>query len=147
MKFFIPVSFLLFFGCNNAATDQKSGESRADSIKDQVIVAHNVSMGRMEKISRVIPQIKQKLDSISRLTGLAAKKIAVYRAQLESTLNRLQFANGSMEKWMEAFDMDTLGNDPDKRLQYMQSEQVKINAIKDSMQLSLADADLLLKVK
>ena len=113
----------------------------------EVIKDHNVGMAKMDRIDEEQKKVQQRLDSISRLPAGTQKSSAKYKMQLDSMLGRLKLANEAMENWMNAFNMDSSLNNMQQRIQYLESEKMKIGAVKDTMIKTLQKADSLLTAK
>jgi len=149
MRLLYLVAFVfLFAGCNNSGNNNgKAGKSHADSLMDEVMKGHNIGMSKMEKIDEAKNKIQHIADSISKLPTNLQKSSSQYRMQLDSTFNRLTFANYTMEKWMNEFNMDSLKDNEKEQVKYLQSEKLKITKVNDAMISSLQKADSLLKKK
>lgn len=112
---------------------------------DEIMEGHNIGMAKMSKLKEAKNAMQQVLDSISTLPTSLQKSSTQYRMQLDSTFNRLTFADDAMEKWMNEFNMDSSLNNPEQRIKYLESEKVKISNVKDAMISGLQKADSLLK--
>jgi hypothetical protein len=112
---------------------------------EEVLKGHDKAMAKMNKVNEAKNNIQHFIDSISKLPADIQKKSLQYRMQLDSTFNRLSFANYGMEKWMNEFNMDTLKDDKDELVKYLESEKLKISRVNDIMLNSLQKADSLLK--
>jgi len=152
MKFTVQSFFLLLLiGCNNSNTttdsDNKTTESRSDSLLHEILKQHDVGMAKMSKISEAKNRIQQTLDSIAKLPADLQKKSLEFRLQLDSTFNWLTFADRHMETWMNEFNMDTLKDNKEKQIKYFESEKSKISEVTAEMIASLKKADSLLTEK
>jgi hypothetical protein len=135
--------------CNNAANDNSTTKTKThtDSLLDDVMEGHNAAMAKISKLHHAKNEIQHVIDSISKLPIDARKKSADYKTRLDSAVNRLTRADGAMEKWMSEFNMDSASNDAEKRTDYLQSEKIKVSAVKDEIIHSLQNADSLIKKK
>ena len=135
--------------CNNAANDNSTPKpkTKMDSLMDEVMEGHNAAMAKISKLHQTKNEIQHVIDSISKLPIDAQKKSAHYKTLLDSALNRLTLADAAMEKWMSEFNMDSASNDAEKRIDYLQSEKIKVSAVKDDIINSLQHADSLNKKK
>jgi hypothetical protein len=61
--------------------------------------------------------------------------------------NRLTFADSGMETWMNEFNMDSLKDNKEEQVKYLESEKAKISKVNEVMISSLQMADSLLKNK
>jgi hypothetical protein len=145
----------LLMACNNSNNagvidnnnSNKSTKTHSDSLMDEVMEGHNIGMAKMSKLNVTKNKIQQVLDSISKLPTNLQKSFTQYKMQLDSTFNRLTFANYAMDKWMEEFNMDSAANNEEKRVEYLESEKTKISKVNEAMISSLQKADSLLKKK
>ncbi len=156
MKKILPIVFIfLFLACNNSGNSgihssddgTKAQKSHSDSLMNEVMEGHNIGMAKMSKLNETKNKIQQVLDSISKLPTHLQKSFTQYKMELDSTFNRLTFANYAMDKWMEEFNMDSAANDEEKRIEYLESEKTKISKVNEAMISSLQKADSLLKKK
>ena len=67
--------------------------------------------------------------------------------ELDSVFNWLTFADSHMETWMNEFNMDSLKDNREKQIKYLESEKIKISQVNDEMIRSLHKADSLLQKK
>ena len=150
MKFVTQFVFvLLFISCNSSNTstenNNKTTESASDSLMHEILRQHDIGMAKMNKISAAKNRIQHALDSIAKLPTDLQKKSVQYRMGLDSTFNWLTFANSHMETWMNEFNMDSLKDDQEKQIKYLESEKMKISHVNEEMIGSLQKADSLLK--
>jgi hypothetical protein len=139
---------LLCASCNNSSeTKGKAAGTQSDSLLTDILKSHDAAMAKMSKIDGEKNKIQHVTDSLSTLSYNLQKNSAEYKRQLDSTFNRLTFANYAMEKWMNEFNMDTLKNNEAARVDYMQSEKLKITKVNDVMLNSLEKADSVLNKK
>jgi paraquat-inducible protein B len=136
MKKMLPLAicFFLSIACNNSGREEQN--AKADSLLSEVIKGHNVAMARSEKISQAEARVQAAIDSISRLPSDIQTNLAGYKIQLDS-----------MDKWMEEFDMDSAKDDIQKRIEYLESEKIKVLKVRDVMINSLQKADSILRQK
>ena len=52
---------------------------------------------------------------------------------LDSVFNWLTFADSHMETWMNEFNMDSLKDNQEKQIKYLESEKMKISQVNDEM--------------
>jgi hypothetical protein len=141
------VLVILFISCNNssAPADNKTGGSTSDSLMHEVLRQHDLGMAKMNKISQAKNRIQQALDSISKLSFDLQKKSEQYRMGLDSVFNRLIFAERNMDTWMNEFNMDSLKDNKEAQVKYLESEKLKISHVNEEMISSLQKADSLFK--
>lgn len=152
MKFFQAFFIILVISCNNSNTstgkeEKTTTESASDSLMHQVLKQHDIGMAKMNKISEAKGRIQQALDSISKLPADLQNKSLQYRMQLDSTFNWLTVADRGMETWMNEFNMDSLTDNKEEQVKYLESERTKISNVNEAMINSLQKADSLLHKK
>jgi len=142
-------SILLLISCNNSNTstdkNDKATESISDSLMHEVLKQHDIGMAKMNKISEAKSRIQHDLDSISKLSTDLQNKSTQYKMQLDSLFNWLTFADRGMETWMNEFNMDSLKDNKDEQVKYLESEKTKISNVNKAMISSLQKVDSLLK--
>lgn len=114
---------------------------------DEVMEGHNAGMAKMNKIAEAQKRVQRLIDSIAKLPSNLKKNLGSYKTTLDSTLDRLKYADYAMNRWMEEFNMDSEINNTKRRIEYLESEKIKISNVKDAMTRSLQKADSLLKEK
>lgn len=147
----IIVVFVFAYACNNtdkADTNRKDGftkvlKTKEDSLVNEVMEGHDIGMARMQKISKYLEQIKLKLDSLSKVP--ASKLDENYQQSLIDLQEDLNYAEYGMNTWMDEFRLDTLKDNKEKRLEYLEAEKKKILQVKESILGSLERADSLFK--
>lgn len=130
--------------CNSANPSENKDElSKSDSLFEAVMEGHDVAMPKMMKLERLRNETQTALDSLNKLP--AVKVNASYKANLDSSLKALDYADFSMNQWMEAFKYDSFKNNEAERVKYLESELVKVNKMKDAVLGSIQFADSVLK--
>ena len=150
IKLFIVVATLSAIACNDQATDTPRQNaysdkpvSKADSLRKEVMDGHDVGMAKTLNIKRNIIQVQQKLDSLNKLPARQQDK--QYQQALVELHNALKNADEAMTTWMIEYKDDTLKDNETLRIQYLESEKVKVNKVKTDILESLSRADSLLK--
>jgi hypothetical protein len=112
--------------------------NREDSLLKEVLDVHDYAMARMMKLSRYKTRAQQEYDSLLR----AGSKGQMARGwkQAEEQLSR---AEQLMQDWMAQFKLDSMQNDPEKRVIYLEGEKRKVQAMKEAIDASLSLADSL----
>jgi hypothetical protein len=153
MKYLLIVilSVTISFACNNASDNNNNArhdepKSHADSLMKNVMDGHDVAMGKMSKLSSARKQVQQSIDSINKLPGKLQKAAADYKTQLDSLSEKLNYAEFSMNKWMEEFNYDTAMKSSNRE-KYLESENQKVSKVKEAMLIALQKADSLFKKK
>ena len=161
-KLFFACSIALFIGltsCNDSG-DKKAGsvsgnlKAQADSLENEVLKGHDITMPKSMKIPDLQQNIKRLIDSIDKLPAKAKEAASSYKAQLQSMDKELGDAYTSMDNWMEAFgqrmqelNSDSLKTHYEEKVKYYSQEKLKIDKIKDAVLGSVQKADSLLKAK
>lgn len=147
--FCFAIIVALLIACNNSSnTKEKSAdEIIADSLDKQIDQLHGSAMGRVMQMKDAQKKVEAALDSISKLSANLQTAAGLYKHQLDSLLSRMKYADFAMEKWMEEYKFDSMKNDVQKRIQYLQSENIKIAKVKQAIVSSLQKADSLLQRK
>jgi len=150
MKKFLQIVACIFLlvGCNNSSDNNgKQSDKHADSLMKEVMKGHDAGMAKMSKIGEAQKKIQQAIDSISKLPAGLQKAARSYKIKLDSLLDRLKYADYAMNRWMEEFNMDSAKDNVQKRIEYLESEKVKIWKVKEAMVSSLQKADSVLRKK
>ena len=139
---------MCILSCDNAGeqSDRKDGytpqlKTKEDSLYHDVMQAHDVGMAKMGEIRRQQNKVQHELDSLHKLpVGKAdeSRKRALLNLQEE-----LAYADHAMFTWMQEFDVDSAKADKNKRLEYLESEKVKVQKVKENILNSLQRADSL----
>jgi hypothetical protein len=153
-RFLIALISLSLFtlACNNGAADgeaaeQKSGppapKTREDSLFREVMEGHDAGMAKMGKLRKNINETKQLLDSLG---YLPAKKVnAAYKQSLLHLQTVLGKADTEMFDWMKGFKVDTLSDNKELRIKYLQNEKAKVTVVNELIISALNQADSVLK--
>lgn len=139
---------LVFVSCNNNSSKEKSPQARtADSLYKNVMEGHDIGMAKMGRLTRAEQTTRRLLDSIQKLPAKAKQAAEPLRVKLDSLQKDLSYAEFAMNKWMEEFNMDSALNDIDQRIEYLQSEKIKVSKVKEAILGGLEKADSVLKSK
>ncbi|HYF66611.1 MAG TPA: hypothetical protein VD884_00685 [Ohtaekwangia sp.] len=111
--------------CQQKANDSKASEpyqeeSGNQALYDEVIRVHDEVMPKMSDMYVLKQKLTAKMDSVS-----AEKK-----AELKSTIQRLDSASNAMNVWMRQFDPKPDSAGVEEARQYLESEMKKINKVK-----------------
>jgi hypothetical protein len=104
----------------------------AAELEKQVLATHDSLMNQMSDLMRlkkvVSAQVEKENDNAAKKRGLAISE-------------QLKGADQLMMDWMYKYNGDTLKKlDQARALAYLKDQQRKVNAVRDKMQKSLADA-------
>lgn len=151
MKFFQAFFIILVISCDNSNTssgkDDKTSGSISDSLMHEVFKQHDIGMAKMGKIRDAKNRIQHALDSIAQLPYDVQRKSTQYQRGLDSAFNWLTVVDGYMESWMNEFNMDSLTDNKEEQVKYLESERTKISNVNEAMINSLQKADSLLHKK
>ena len=147
------VSFSLMAGaCNDASQDEhaehKNGytpvlKTREDSLFHEVMKGHDAGMAVLGKLRGKIKETTSQLDSLNKLS---AKKVdATYKQALTSIHTDLTNADTEMDNWMQKFKLDSVADNKELRIKYLEGERDKVSAVKEHIFSALERADSLLK--
>ena len=147
------VSFSLFMAaCNNGAADgetagHKSGppapKTKEDSLFHEVMEGHDAGMAKVGKLRGNIKETERQLDSIGKLP---AKQVnAAYKQSVINLQTALNKANDEMNNWMGAFRVDSLTDNKELGLKYLEDEKAKVGVVKELISSALNQADSVLR--
>jgi hypothetical protein len=147
------VSLGLFMAaCNNGAsngenTEHKSGppapKTKEDSLFHDVMEGHDAGMAKVGKLRGNIKETRRQLDSLGKLP---AKKVnGDYKQSLNDLQAALNKANTEMNNWMTAFKVDTLADNKELRIKYLEDEKAKVAVVKELIFSALNQADSVLR--
>jgi hypothetical protein len=149
------VSFLIICitACNDAANEHKGHgkddepKTQADSLMNDVMDGHNIGMAKMGKLTRAEQTTRRLLDSIAKLPAKARQAAEPIKTKLDSLQKELSYAEFAMNKWMEEFNMDSAVKNVKERINYLESEKLKVTKVKEAILSSLQKADSLITEK
>lgn len=150
-KIILPLLLVVVaFGCNNNHDGHKPSDKAPKTLEDSLIRdiddGHIVGMSKMAKLHKAQQNVKRALDSIAVLPANTQQAAAEYVTELNKAAEDLNYADFAMEKWMTEYNPDSSVNDKEKRLLYLQSEQMKVGKMKNAILSSLQKADSILRV-
>ena len=130
--FTILTMTVLIIACKNAHREKSSAAKQADILYKEVDDLHGAAMSKSFQLEEKQKKVKAVIDSIARLPAPAQNGLAGYKFRLDSLSTRMQYAGYAMTKWMEEFKWDSATNNPDKRIEYLAAEKLKIPPSKPS---------------
>jgi len=142
------IILLVIGACKNSDSseqnDRKDGfsnipKNKEDSLFQEVMEGHNIGMARIPKITKYLTQIQKALDSINKLS--TTKIDEQYQQALIDLQEDLNYAKYGMNSWMDEFNVDSAKENKEKRIQYLESEKIKIEKVKKAILGSLQRAD------
>ena len=139
------MALFVFRACkDDEPSERKDGfsnvlKNKEDSLFHEVMEGHDIGMARMIKITKYLTQIKKALDSINNLP--AAKIDEEYQQTLIDLQEDLNYAEYGMIRWMDEFKHDSAQQNKEKRIQYLESEKIKVVKVKEAILESLQRAD------
>lgn len=136
MRFLTSVILcILLFSCKEA----KKIEEETTQMEN-VMMIHDEVMPKMGKLSKLVGQLKSRVD-----TTTAGR-------EYEAVMKDLQEANKSMMNWMKGFGDRFDSNEilegkklSPKKQEWLDEEEVKVNALKQEINSSIERAEALLK--
>ncbi|MGB5553495.1 MAG: hypothetical protein WBM83_02475 [Flavobacteriaceae bacterium] len=130
-------AFILFVSCK---ADKKSEEKMDSSQMKQVMAIHDEVMPKMGKISKLVGELKAKVDTT---------EIGV---QYEGAMTDLQEAHKGMMGWMQdfgdRFDSDEIMNGKQlsaEKQSWLDEEEAKIKVVREQINSSIKKAETLLE--
>jgi hypothetical protein len=150
------ITALVIFGlmagaCNDAAHDEhaehKNGytpvlKTKEDTLFHEVMKGHDAGMAQLGKLRRNINETSRRLDSLGKLS---AKKVdAAYKQALVNLHTDLTNADTEMDNWMQKFKLDSVADNKELRIKYLEGEREKVVAVKEHIFSALKQADSLL---
>ena len=130
----IVLSITLFISCK----DEKKTQEGPTQM-EKVMIIHDEVMPKMGALSKLVAELKAKVD-----TTKAGQ-------EYEAAMKDLQKANESMMDWMmgfgDRFDSDEIlhGKElTDQKKEWLNEEEVKVNALKEQINQSIEKAEKLL---
>ena len=153
IKLFIVMACCFTVACNERAADtpRKDGfsdkpVSRVDSLHHDVMEGHDIGMAKIGRLRKYMAQVQQQLDSLNKLPVKQQDK--QYQQALITLHQQLQDADKGMNTWMKEYEDDSAKDNETLRIQYLQAEKEKVNAVKVRILQSIHRADsLLLKTR
>ncbi len=123
-----------------ATSCQEKKEEKETTQMEMVIAIHDEVMPKMSTISKLVSELKPIVDS----TGT--------ENEYAESMKELQEAHKSMMDWMrgfgDRFDYDEIQNgkelSPEKQ-EWLDEEEVKVKALRDQINSSIANAETLLE--
>jgi hypothetical protein len=144
------LSTLIILSCKDEekkTTNETTVKSAEDSLLDAVNQGHDDVMPKMGKVRAAQKEIQRMIDSIATLPAKAQQGAAELKAKLEKLVNDLDYADFAMDKWMVEFKRDSARQNLEARLNYLATEKLKVDKVKDAVLTGLARADSVLKAR
>ena len=147
---YLAAGLFILTACNNAdehashRTDGFSDVAKTpeDSLFKLVMEGHDVRMAKMGKIKEAQKLAQVTLDSLNNTTGLGKEALQQALMDVQEDLN---YAEYSMNTWMEEFNVDSARDNREVRLTYLKAEQEKVDKVKNAILESLRVADSIFK--
>lgn len=144
------ISTLAFVSCKDAdktTTTETTVKTAEDSLLDAVNQGHDDVMPKMGKVRAAQKEIQRMIDSIATLPAKAQQGAAGLKAKLETLVNDLNNADFEMDKWMVEFNRDSARENLEARLNYLATEKLKVEKVKNAVLTGLARADSIIKAR
>lgn len=133
------LSLILILLFSLACKQEKKAEEGPTQM-EEVMMVHDEVMPKMGTLSKLVAELKAKVDTTS--TGM----------EYETAMKDLQNSNKLMMDWMmgfgDRFDSDEILNGKEltaQKLEWLDEEQKKVNALKEQINSSIERAEKLLK--
>lgn len=142
----LSILTIFLFSCNGEPTKNQSSESnntppsKVKVMEKSVMKVHDDAMARMDLIYRLKKQVKQLTDSLLQDSTTHSEKLAVAKKNIEL----LEIADESMMSWMRTYRKPK-GKSEAEAIEYLEAEQVKIDAVSKLMNDNIAAAEAFLK--
>jgi len=143
MKLLIFLAFIILASCGDNSTERKDGFSETaknseDSLFQDVMDQHDEAMSKMGKLAGYRKQFDAKLDSLKKVKSSAKESI---QKNYEAISAELQQAEDKKNTWMQEFSIDSAQDDTKRRLEYLESEKIKVTKVKEEILSALSKAD------
>ena len=146
IRIFVLAICISLFACGN--NEGKSPEAvKADSLFRDVMDGHDIGMAKMGRLTRAEQTARRLLDSIQKLPAKARQAAEPLRVKLDSLQKDLSYAEFAMNKWMNEFNIDSAVGNVKQRIEYLESEKIKVEKVKEAIVGGIAKADSLLRDK
>lgn len=143
---------LMAGACNDASDNEHAAQgngytapvlkTREDTLFHEVMKGHDAGMAKVGKLRKNIDETTRRLDSLAKLP---AKKVdAAYKKALTSLQTDLKNADEEMDSWMQKFKLDSMADNKELRIKYLEGERVKVTVVKEHILSVLQRADSLL---
>lgn len=141
MKNILLIGSIVFFtacGNDNEQVSATPGQQESpDSLFQHVMEEHNVAMAKIKKVRGYRAEADRKVDSL--------KKVKKPTESLSTLSSELKSADESMDKWMKEFSLDSAQEGAnEKRINYLNTEKIKVTKVKEEILSVLAKADTML---
>jgi hypothetical protein len=145
----LGISFVI--ACNNVADHsehRKDGfsekaETPEDSLFQLVMDGHDVGMAKMGKLRGYQQQSRKALDSLVKISDSPSKE--QWTQKYKNIQEELNYAEYSMNTWMEEFNPDSAKDNAEARLSYLKKEHEKVEKVKTGILTTLQKADSIFK--
>lgn len=151
LSVFIFSLTIMTLSCNNNKSHDnhdkagKQPKTTEDSLLKDIDDGHIVGMSKMSKLHRTQQAVRRAIDSIAALPSKAQEAAADYFSQLNELIKELDYADFAMEKWMTEYYQDSLIDNKEQRILYLQDEKMKVDKMKNAILDGLQKADSVLK--
>jgi len=145
---FFAIAVASLLACNNQETSVRTNgyepvlKDRQDSVEHDVLEGHDQAMARFAKLSKNTRRVQQIIDSLTKNAGLASNNPQI--AALSEAKKELEEATFFMNEWMDGFKLDSLRENKEARIKYLESELIKVNVMKQKIITALSKSDSLL---
>ena len=143
------ICICLLAACNqpaeNAAHDHAGHDHEATAgsgkLFAEVMAVHDEMMPKLDDVMALKSRAKRKIDQLDSLAKTGGKvETTEKRQRLDSLVAELDRADNAMMDWMHNFDSDMKGMTEARKSEYLESEKVRITAVKEKMLGGIAKA-------
>ena len=134
-KFFLMLDiFFIISGCSSSSGEQDctSDECLKKQAYDSVIAVHDEVMPKMSYISELKGQLEERMNATDDSLAVAA---------WQELMVNLDVADEAMWVWMRQFNSDFEGVALDEALNYLKSEQEKIDEVARKINEAIKEAE------
>lgn len=121
---------------HNSAAGNKT---EAEILRDDMIAFHDEAMPKMGKLKGYINTARLAIDSLSKKTDEASKKLKI---NYENLLVQLETAQKGMNDWMDNIEMEPQNITQDSVIKYFELEKEKAKTMRDNIFKALDSARL-----
>lgn len=138
--FFISTTILSIFlyACGSDSIEkQEKPLSEPEQLQKEVMEIHDAVMPKMSDLNRVKRKLKDLIESNSSFSNPEKEKINI-------TIDEIISAENAMMDWMKAYKAPKATDPPEKVIDYLKDEKIRISTVNDQMLQTLKNGESLL---
>ena len=145
---FVRLAIIILFLPGCSADKNKSArtngfsvvlETKEDSLFHEVMNGHDSAMAKLGKLRRYKVELQTAIDSIKPIRQNNGSMS--YKKDLSEIYHDLLKAEEGMNLWMDGFNPDSAKENKQQRINYLESEKIKVEKIKNQILNALQRAD------